>query len=792
MISLFPGFRSVRNRMLFWILAVTVPIYAGSLYMSSEANAQRLEAEAERNADELATRLAFSVDAVIRPIEGGIRTVAYLLEEVDPPREGYGERILGILGAWPDVYGSTIAVEPGANSKPFAPYLFRNADGIQIADLATQSYAYRELPWYRSAAESGEPVWSDPYFDVGGGDIWMITYSVPFFRTLATGERVLAGVVTADLALDWVRKTAAEVELGPLGMGWLSSPVATAAFVAPIGATETRVEASGLSIDDATIDRFGRVIGAGASTFDLLPDGHFREPAYVAVRTLDTLKWRLTLLMPARELMADAQLLFRRQLELGAIGLLLLVAAISFVASGIARPVRALASAVGSVGENKLDFALPVTDRRDEVGTLAAALMRMRDSLQEHVRLRAESLAAQARLTHELEIAARIQQSMLPGMGAASLLPRAAEVAALLLPAREVGGDLYDYFAVGDSQILFAVGDVSDKGIPAALFMARLSAMLRVLGLENGTPDRLLAGMNARLAESNDACMFVTVGCGLFDLDSGRIRYASAGHEPPLVRRFEGRVEVLLTENGAAIGIEAVSEYRLHDCCLAPGDTIVLYTDGVTEAENTNGVLFGMERLAALLESAPEGAPATLIKRIADHVAAHSPDFHATDDLTAMAVRFAPLHVQAFLRDAVPCWSMAVEPSGRGLEQALKFLEVTVQAREALPGRLPDLQVIAEELLANIIRLAGAGSSDIRITLELAWSAAEICLTVRDTGPPFDPLQVDASHVDAALEDRPIGGLGIHLVRQLTLRCEHAREGDWNVFDAWIGPVCQS
>ena len=209
------AFRTVRGRMLFWVLAVTVPIYAVALYMSYQATAQRLETGAARDADELAARLAAGLDTVIRPIEGGIRTVAHQLEEVNPPPEQYPLRIRGILNAWPDVYGSTIATEVSAQSgvRPFAPYYFRRAGSMAYSDLALDSYGYSNLPWYRRAADAGRAVWSTPYFDAGGGETWMITYSVPFFRAGANGARQLAGVVTADLALDWVREAAARMRL---------------------------------------------------------------------------------------------------------------------------------------------------------------------------------------------------------------------------------------------------------------------------------------------------------------------------------------------------------------------------------------------------------------------------------------------------------------------------------------------------------------------------------------------------------------------------------------------------
>jgi len=145
-------------------------------------------------------------------------------------------------------YGSTVAVETrhgGANARPFAPYLYRQGAGVSYSDLARASYGYQDLPWYRRAADAGQPVWSLPYFDAGGGDTWMVTYSVPFFRAGTNGARQLAGVVTADLALDWVREAASTMRLEPFAAGWLASPPGVQEFVAPIGASDVRGAAAG-------------------------------------------------------------------------------------------------------------------------------------------------------------------------------------------------------------------------------------------------------------------------------------------------------------------------------------------------------------------------------------------------------------------------------------------------------------------------------------------------------------------------------------------------------------------
>jgi len=773
-------FRTVRGRMLFWIIAVTLPIYAGALYMTWQATAQRLEAGAQRDVDQLGARLATAVDAVIRPIEGGVRTVAYQLEEIDPPPAQYAQRILGILKAWPDVYGSTIAVET-ANARgaaqPFAPYYFRRGEGFGFSDLATDKYAYQQLPWYRRPADTGQPVWSQPYFDAGGGDIWMVTYSVPFFRRQAE-HRAVAGVVTADLDLAWVKRTAAGATLGPIGMGWLLSPSVGEPFVAPIGATTERVGRFDAAVTPDTIRNIGEGMLAANRSFALLPEGTTVRPAYLAVRSLETLGWQLMLVMPRDELLAEANALLRRQLWLGAIGLLLLTAAIYAVAAGVTRPIHALAVAVGRAREDELELQLPEAPRRDEIGVLTEALRHMGRSLREHVRLRAESLAETARLERDLQIAASIQQSMLPRLGVADL-PAGIEVAAALQPARQVGGDLYDYLDLRDGHVLLTIGDVSDKGIPAALLMARLSSLLRVLGTAGEPPHRLLAAINSRLAEGNDACMFVTVGCALLDVNSGRLRYASAGHELPLVRNAEGAVRSLAAVGGPALGIEAVAGYELMEGFLAPGDTLLMYTDGVTEAQAQDESLFGLERLDRLLCEAPEGGAAMLVARIVAAVAEHAAGFHASDDLTVLAVRWNPAGV-TFHRDGMH-WRILCGADSVGIRQAQQYLQALLAAREVPQQCIGDALLISEELLTNIVRAAGERPAATRLALDVALLPEQIVLTVRDDGPAFDPLARADPSLEADIAERPIGGLGIYMVRQMAADCRYSRDEDWNV-----------
>jgi sigma-B regulation protein RsbU (phosphoserine phosphatase) len=349
-----------------------------------------------------------------------------------------------------------------------------------------------------------------------------------------------------------------------------------------------------------------------------------------------------------------------------------------------------------------------------------------------------------------------------------------------------VGGDLYDYFKVRDGNLLFAIGDVSDKGIPAALFMARLSALLRVLGADE-LPDRLLSAINSRLVEGNDACMFVTIGCGVLNVDSGRIRYASAGHEPPLLREVDGRVRALAAENGAAIGIETAVEYRLYEGSLAPGDALVLFTDGVTEAEGPGGTLWGIDRLTGLIGNTRDSSPGVLVKNIVDAVASHSGGFHATDDLTVLAVRFNPARVSASHDADVSRWRLDLDATLPGIQLAQQRLRCILESRGIASERIGDVDLVVEELLTNVVKAADTDRKTIQLTMNCALTPLGIEIVVRDDGTEFNPLSRPDPDLDADIVDRGVGGLGVHLIKQLADECSYARVDGLNVFMARFG-----
>ena len=241
-------------------------------------------------------------------------------------------------------------------------------------------------------------------------------------------------------------------------------------------------------------------------------------------------------------------------------------------------------------------------------------------------------------LKRELDVAQQVQMSALP-----KDLPSSEthDVQALMIPAREVGGDFYDFFPLSDELIGLVIADVSGKGIPAALFTLMTRTLLKGTARDSPSPADCLGLVNDLLAEDNETCIFITLFYGVFDLRDGSFRYSNGGHNPPRLVRGDSQVEELPTTENLVLGIAPGHEYRNGEIRLAPGDVLFLYTDGITEAQNSNDEEFGEERLDAKLASLGQIPAREIVTTVVDEVRAFAGDAPQSDDITCIAMRFA-------------------------------------------------------------------------------------------------------------------------------------------------------
>ncbi len=367
----------------------------------------------------------------------------------------------------------------------------------------------------------------------------------------------------------------------------------------------------------------------------------------------------------------------------------------------------------------------------------------------------------------ELAIASTIQQALLPS-GKLNPSIHSIDINGLQIPAKFVGGDLYDYY-VRDNKLLFCVGDVSGKGVPAALLMTISHSLFRTVSAREDHPEQIMETLNSSISDNNPDIMFITMFLGVMDLSTGIIRYCNAGHNPPIVIR-NGQAELLSTEPSLLLGVEMNARYTANELTLSPGDTLFLYTDGLTEAENIRKELFGERR--ALETAATSGALTASEQMERMHQAVHTfvDGAEQSDDLTMLVIRFMG-------NDNTLCMSNDIEE----LNKLEPFLNGIFERENLDMSMLPQIDLALEEAVTNIIMYAYPEGEKGTAELNVEVADGQISATLIDSGTPFNPLQQQEANLDVSLEERKIGGLGIHLIKEIMDEVDYAYEEGRNL-----------
>ncbi len=734
----------------------------------------------EENARNLVLRTANRIETVLQSVEKVPDTLAVSLEHASYTREEILGLLRSVVEGTPAIYGSTISFEPhlfDRGSRCFGPYYYKRGGRLEFAWL-DEKYDYFKWDWYTLPKKTGRHVWTGPYYDEGGGNIIMATYSVPFFLTVG-GKRRFAGVVTADVHLSWLEEIVAGIKIEETGYAFLIAGDSTI-VTHPQKYLIMKEKLLNLAEarHDAQLEKIAREMMGGGSGF--LPSSSIvtRRPVWIGFEPIPSTGWSLGVSFPRDELMADVTRLSRTVFVLGLAGFAILLGVIAAISGTITRPLRALAAATRGIATGGLDFTLPPAPPGGEVGGLAAALVYMRDALKKHIRELTEATAARERMESELAIARRIQMEMVPKEIPPFPGRDEFDIRAILEPAREVGGDLYDFFFLDEEHLCIVVGDVSGKGVPAALFMARTITFIKATAHEAKSPDEILSRVNRELSRHNESCMFVTVFCGIVDVSTGEFTYTNAGHNPPLIARQGAPAGFLAGGQGTVLGIEENAVFTKETTVLRPGDILCLYTDGVTEAFDGKGEMYSEERLTEEVSAHAGDSAAELAEDTMRKVRAHAAGAPQSDDITIVVCRYQHVagSVAIPLQHTVTLWNRLSEIPALGREIAA-FGKKHRLAEDALF----DARLSLEEVVVNIVRYAYRDAGEHEITVRLIVRAGELVLEVRDDGRPFNPLEVPSPDLRKPLEEREAGGMGVFLARSVMDSVEYRRDGGENV-----------
>ncbi|MBQ2346280.1 MAG: SpoIIE family protein phosphatase [Kiritimatiellae bacterium] len=393
-----------------------------------------------------------------------------------------------------------------------------------------------------------------------------------------------------------------------------------------------------------------------------------------------------------------------------------------------------------------------------------------------------DQLAAQHR--NDMDMAKSIQESAIPRVFPPFPEESRMDIVATMLAAREIGGDFYDFYLLGSNRLMFLVADVSGKGVPAALYMMRAKTTIKGIA-QTGLPlDEVAERANEALSHDNDANMFVTAWLGELNMSTGVVTFVNAGHNPPIRIASDAAPSFIRERSGLMLGAMEGMKYKAHELTLRPGDAIYLYTDGITEQPNERGELFGEEMLRFSIEtmlakgvSMLDGGRSPMLSAIFRAVIAHGGLVEQADDCTQLVVRYNGGGVREDAPD-VRRASRSFPSSQEGVASASGFLDgVLATEGEAIEMLSPKLHIILDEIASNIAKHSGASSFDI----EIVCSPGGVKLTFSDDGAAYDPLMHSDPDVSLPAEERPIGGLGILMVKKMATDILYRREGGRNV-----------
>ncbi len=644
--------RSLNRRLTLHLLGVTLPILLLIVAGVFQYAARALVVQSDARAGLAAARVELQILAVLRPAAELPRSLAILLADRPPPADRLQAILVQVLETVPQVFGMAVAAEPDRlypGSGEFCPYVYREGGKIRFKRLDTPDYRYLAADWYRLPRMSGRSGWSEPYFDKGGGEVLMSTYSVPI---RGGGEGGFKGVVTADFSLAKLRDLVNAAEVPARG---------TAVLISAAGRVLARSGGSG-PLPEAWLDQIRDGLKARSGTSRVLTLGgaerwfsafvnHLRRfnsegnrgtggSVRAVLEPVGKTGWTLAVLIPLDRLYAPLYRMSTMLLVTGVLGLLLAVLAIMIVTRRATGDIERFAAVARKIADGHLDAAVPGDMATLELEHLALAFRSMQQSLKRHMRRLVDETAKRERMENELRIARDIQMELLPG--AFPSTGGRVDGHAFIEPALEVGGDFYDFFLIGGRKLCFVVGDVSGKGVPASLFMAMTKTLIKGTVGGGEAPGKVLKRVNQALQEGNESAMFVTVFMGILDLESGSLEYANAGHPPPLLVEVHGCDWLPSGDPLPPVGAWPDVRYPSFRRVLKGGALIFAYTDGVSEATGENGTLFGMERITATFGGWASGTAAGAIDRVRREMSRFVGNHPQADDMTMLAVKWIP------------------------------------------------------------------------------------------------------------------------------------------------------
>ena len=750
-------------------------------------------------AGEVARQASRSMDGAIKVIDNRVSNVETAVETAASYADMFATHevlvntlLRRLIEANEDISAATLLYRANyfpAEGRYYAPTIYRE-DGMLKEDEVggpEHNFCYLETDsnWiYTNRKNSG--YWCLPYLDTMSTNRPMVTYSVPLYED----DGSIYAVLCADVDLRWVRDLVEEAK--PFPFSQVSVLSRDAHYIChPDSESILRVNAFTMAKrhnDPRVLQLTERMLrwekGSDTMFFKTMvssageDDEAINGPQIVYYAPVERVMWSVSFTFPESKIMERPNML-NMYMDILLLFMVLTVSVVTyFVIRAQLRPLKLLTASAKKIADGNFNVKLPVINTHDEIQRLRDSFEYMQHSLRRYVKELSETAANQASMESELKVAGDIQMAMLP-----KEFPtyndndnQKFDVFATLTPAKNIGGDLFDFYT-RDEKLFFCIGDVSGKGVPASLVMAVTRTLFRTVSSHEASPERLMQAINERLSVDNESGMFVTFFIGVLDLPTGRLRYCNAGHDAPiLIGKTIGSLPVA---PNIPLGVLSGWKYNMQETKIDYMTTIFLYTDGLTEAMDIDNRQFGQKRIKSAIDDVAakhKHLPKPLIEHMTAAVAAFVGRAEQSDDLTMVAIQYTKQELnEHFVR------SITLPNDVQDVPRLAEFVDSVCEEVGFDMTTTMQMNLAIEEAVVNVMNYAYPPGQSGEVNIEAMVNDVRLKVVISDQGLPFDPTAKGEVDTTLSAEDRPIGGLGIHLVRQLMDTINYERVDGRNI-----------
>lgn len=634
--------RKLSVRVSLWVVTFAAIIFNVALGFFFVQAREAVRQEAINRATQILNNTSLRVDSILNRVEVASAMTKWLVLRHPEEPDSMFVYSRSMLLNNPDFYNCSIAFEPyyfKEKGRYFSAYTIHVGDSLRTIQGGSESYQYFFMDWYLMPMLLNKPCWTEPYmdYDVATNTSEMLT---SYSQTITDRQGTVIGVINTSLSLTWLSQNISSIKPYPNSYSVMIGRGGTY-FVHPDSTKISRqtIFTQAMEEPDTALVALGHAMQRGEEGMKCM---HINgEDSYVFYKPLGQTGCSMAIVCPESDIFGGFDRLRNSVRTIVLVGLLLMLFFFIRIITRELRPLHRLAKGAETIASGNFDTKLPELKREDEIGQLSTSFGNMQQSLVKYIEELKDTTAEKASIERDLRIASSIQMGMLPEDFPTKAERDDVQLYASLTPAKEVGGDLFDFYFRGN-KLFFCIGDVSGKGVPASLFMAVTRSVFRTVSAHESKPDRIMSTINTTIADMNKTHMFVTLFVGVLDLPTGMLHYCNAGHDAPLL--VGAGVGELPCDPNIPVGFMPSWEYSLQEALIYEDTTIFLFTDGLTEAMNADHELFRMERVidvATKVLSMKEQEPHHFIEHMTNAVHEFVGDAEQSDDLTMMAIQYS-------------------------------------------------------------------------------------------------------------------------------------------------------